>query len=227
MRNVLDACMTSGAKLVFFDSIYLYDSRYLDCMTEDTPVGPVSEKGAVRAQITDMLMNEVRAGNVQAMIVRSADFYGPSLHGASLLTEMVFQNYSRSRKANWLEPLDFKHSFTYTPDAGRATALLGNTDDAYNQVWHLPTAENPLTGGEWLETIAHTMNVDAKYLSASKMQLRLLGLFVPIMKEMVEMYYQYDRNYIFDSSKFLGSFDFNVTSYREGIEEIVRMDYTG
>ncbi|EGF47157.1 hypothetical protein AAULR_26116, partial [Lacticaseibacillus rhamnosus MTCC 5462] len=28
----------------------------------------------------------------------------------------------------------------WTPDASRAMALIGNTPDAYNQTWHLPTA---------------------------------------------------------------------------------------
>ena len=54
---------------------------------------------------------------------------------------------------------------------------------------------------------------------------RMIGLFVPIMKEMVEMIYQYDRDYVFDSSKFEKRFDFKPTSYPEGIKEIVQQDY--
>ena len=47
--------------------------------------------------------------------------------------------------------VNFKHSYTYTPDAAAATAVLGNTEDAFNQVWHLPTAPNPFTGKEWMD----------------------------------------------------------------------------
>ncbi|NIR49583.1 NAD-dependent epimerase/dehydratase family protein [candidate division KSB1 bacterium] len=222
MRNVVDACKTHHCKLVFFDNIYMYDPNYLARMTEDTPIGPVSKKGAVRAQVARMILDEVEKGNLQALIVRSADFYGPAIEKTGILTEMVFKNFSKGKKANWLASVKYKHSFTYTPDAGKATALLGNTPDAYNQVWHLPTAGNPLTGKEWIEAIANEMRVDPKCQVLPKFLVRIAGLVVPIMKELVEMMYQYDRDYVFDSSKFEKRFDFKPTPYLEGIEEIVK-----
>jgi len=124
-----------------------------------------------------------------------------------------------------MSSVNFKHSFTYTPDAGKATALLGNTEDAYNKVWHLPTAANPFTGKEWIEAIAKEMGVKPKYQAAPKFLVRIIGLFVPIMREMVEMMYQYDRDYVFDSSKFEKRFDFIPTPYKDGISEIVLNDY--
>ena len=42
------------------------------------------------------------------------------------------------------------------------------------------------------------------------------------MKEFVEMLYQYDRDYVFDSSKFEKAFNFQPTPYAEGIREIVK-----
>lgn len=224
MRNVIAACKAHQAKLVFFDNVYMYDPDYLDPMTEETPVNPHSKKGKVRAKIAGMIMDEVKRGDLTALIARSADFYGPSVH-TSVLTEMVFKNLAHGKKANWMGSAAYKHSFTYTPDAGKATALLGNTEDAYHQVWHLPTASHPLTGKEWIETIAKQMGVEPKYQVAPKFLVRIIGLFVPIMKEMVEMIYQYDRNYVFDSSKFEKRFDFKPTPYLEGIKKIVENDY--
>ena len=55
--------------------------------------------------------------------------------------------------------------------------------------------------------------------------LRLIGLFVPVMREFVEMLYQYDRDYDFNSSKFENEFDFKPTSYEDGISEIIETDY--
>jgi nucleoside-diphosphate-sugar epimerase len=172
-----------------------------------------------------MILHEVESGGLQAIIARSADFYGPSINNTSVLTEIVFKNFSNGKKANWLASEKYRHSFTYTPDAGKATALLGNTADAYNQVWHLPTASNPFTGKEWIETIANEMGVEPKFQVAPKLLARIIGLFVPIMKETVEMMYQYDRDYVFDSSKFEKRFAFKPTPYLEGIKNIVRQDY--
>jgi nucleoside-diphosphate-sugar epimerase len=221
MQNVIDACKIHNSKLVFFDNIYMYDKDYLNKMTENTPINPSSEKGKVRAKISQMILDEITSGNLTALIARSADFYGPNISKTSMLTETVFNNFKKGKKANWMLSVNYEHSFTYTPDAGKATALLGNTDIAFNQVWHLPTAPNPFTGKEWIEAIAKEMGVEPKVQILSMFLLKLLSLFAPIMKELKEMSYQYDRDYIFDSSKFLKQFNFKPTSYEDGIKRIV------
>jgi nucleoside-diphosphate-sugar epimerase len=226
MENVIAACQEHHAKLVFFDNIYIYDPDHLAPMDEETPRNPSSKKGKVRLELENTIMDEVKKGRLTALIARSADFYGPSIGNTSILTEMVFKNFADGKKANWLGSMKYKHSYTYTPDAGKATALLGNTADAFNQVWHLPTAADPPTGKEWIETIAREMNVEPRYRLATKLVVRLMGLFMPVMREMVEMMYQYDRDYVFDSSKFEKRFDFKPTPYPEGIKTIVAKDYS-
>lgn len=225
MRTLLDACLENNCKMVFFDNIYMYDQNYMNDIHEETPVNPPSKKGKVRAEIAGMILKEIDAGRLKAMIVRSADFYGPGIQKTSMLTQTVLDPLSKGKKANWMSSVDFKHSFTYTPDAGKATALLGNTNEAYNQVWHLPTASNPLTGKEWIEAIANEMGVKPKYQVATKFIVRMLGLFIPIMREMPEMMYQYDRDYIFKSDKFENRFDIKPTSCQEGIKAIIQSDY--
>ena len=158
-------------------------------MTEDTPINPGSKKGAVRRQIADQLMKEVKAGNLTALIARSADFYGPSHYPNQVLTEIVYKNLKKGKKANWLGGVQYKHSFTYTPDAGKATALLGNTDDAYGQVWHLPTAPDPPAVKEWIERFAQELDVAPKHQVAGKTLVKVLGWFDPVMREMHEMLY--------------------------------------
>lgn len=225
MTNVIAACKQHNSKLVFFDNIYMYDPKYLDYMDENTPIKPASKKGKVRAEIAQMLMDEVAKGKLTALIARSADFYGPGLQKSGMVRELVFEKLAAGEKANWMCAFHYKHSFTYTPDAAKATALLGNTDDAYNQVWHLPTAYNPPTGKEWIEMIAHEMNVKPKIQLATILIVRAMGLFAPLMKEMVEMMYQYDRHYVFISKKFEDRFYSKPTPYLEGIKQIVQSDY--
>ena len=225
MRNVIDACRTHDCKLVFFDNVYMYDPACMPHMTEETPIAPSGNKGKLRAGLARMLLDAVDKGQIQALIARSADFYGPSIKGTSLLIETVFNRLAAGRKANWLASVDYRHSFTYTPDAGRATALLGNTADAFNQVWHLPTSANPPTGREWIEAIAEALGKEPGYQLAGKALVRLLGLFMPVMRETVEMMYQFDRDYVFDSSRFSARFGVAPTPYIDGIREIVNRDY--
>jgi nucleoside-diphosphate-sugar epimerase len=221
INNAIDACSTEGCKLVFFDNIYMYSKDALDGMTEEAAIDPPSKKGKVRAEIARKVMDAHKSGKIKALIARCADFYGPGIRKNGILNETVIIPLNAGKKANWLGSADHKHSFTYTKDAAAATALLGNTEDAFGEVWHLPTASNPPTGKEWVERVAKELNVKPEYRVASKFVVRILGLLVPIMREMVEMVYEYDRDYEFDSSKFENRFGFEPTSYEEGIRETV------
>ncbi|MDD5362724.1 MAG: NAD-dependent epimerase/dehydratase family protein [Ignavibacteria bacterium] len=219
MDNVIVSCRKHRAKLVFFDNVYMY-GKVEGWMTENTPVNPVSRKGVIRAEIADALMKETTRGNLRALIARSADFYGPGA-GNTFLKMLVFDKLKEKEKASWLGNAEVFHSFTYTPDAGKATALLGNTPDAYNQVWHLPTHRNAMSGHEVIEFAAHLLDAEPKYRVITKWMARMAGLFNPLVKEMVEMMYQYESDYLFDSTKFENVF-FKPVSYEEGIEKCVK-----
>ena len=221
MRATIDACIKYKARLVFFDNVYMYDINAISHMTEESMINPPSRKGAVRKQIAQMIMDEVKAGKLMALIARSADFYGPG-NERSFVTEMVYKNFLKGMRANWFINPDKKHSFTYTPDAAKATAMLGNTEDAFNTVWHLPTDKNTLTGREFIKLFAQEMNVANKVFVMPAWLIRVVGTFIPIMKEMPEMMYQYDRDYFFDSSKFEKKFNFKTTSYQEGVKLTVQ-----
>lgn len=220
MKNVISACKTHKAKLVFFDNVYAY-GLVKGWMKEDTLVNPVSKKGEVRAQIAQMIMNEVERGSLDAMIARAADFYGPNTP-LSFATVTVFQNLNRGKKAQWFIDANKKHSMTYTPDAGKATAILGNSSSAYNQIWHLPTDKNALTGKEFIELTAKAFGVEPRYTVLKKWMIQVVGTFIPVVKESIEMLYQNEHDYLFESTKFEKAFNFTPTSYQDGIAETVR-----
>ncbi len=226
MRNVMNACTFHGTRLVFFDNIYMIDKNSLAPATEQSPVKPPSKKGTVRAKIAEDLLNAVEKGKLEALIARSADFYGPGItNKTSLLIETVFKPLYSGKKASLLVSDSHRHSFTYTPDAAKATALLGNSEDAIGQVWHLPTAPKPPTGKEWVEMVASKMGEEARYRVVPPWMVKTMGFFMPVMKESVEMLYQYDRDYIFSSAKFESHFEFEPTPYEEGIRQVIERDF--
>ncbi|TNF45115.1 MAG: NAD-dependent epimerase/dehydratase family protein [Bacteroidetes bacterium] len=220
MKNTIAACKKHKTKLVFFDNIYMYHPDQLSPMTEETEISPVSKKGKVRAEIAQMVLNEIKTGKLEALIARAADFYGPGISN-SVFNQVVISNLKAGKKANWFCSLDYLHNFTFTPDAAKATALLGNTESAYNQVWHLPTAA-PVKGKEWIEKAAHKLGAEPKTQVASKRIVQFMGIFNPIMKEFVEMLYQWDRDYNFDSSKFETVFKIKPTPADEAINQIIQ-----
>jgi nucleoside-diphosphate-sugar epimerase len=219
MNNVIKACINHNAKLVFFDNVYAY-GRVAGWMTEETPMNPSSKKGEVRKKIDDMIMDEVKSGNLKATIAKAADFYGPHTP-LGFVNVMVFENFRDGKKAQWLINDKVRHSLTFTPDAGKATAILGNTASAYDQVWHLPTDMNVLTGKEFIENVAREFGVKPRHMVLPRWMIQMAGLFSGIIRESVEMLYQNDTDYLFNSSKFEKAFKFKATTYSQGIRETV------
>jgi nucleoside-diphosphate-sugar epimerase len=163
----------------------------------------------------------MKRGNLEALIVRSADFYGPGAVNTAVLP-MVFEKLKNGKKALWIANARVKHSMTFTPDAGRATALLGNRADAYGQVWHLPTDHDAMTGGQFITEVARTYGVKPSYSVLGKFSFIMAGLFNSLARESLEMLYQYEYPYLFDSSKFQKRF-FAPTPYGEGIAKMAGM----
>ncbi len=220
LQEVINACKTQNAKLVFFDNVYVYAKSSIPHMTEESPIQPPSKKGEVRKQLHEMIMNEVEKDNLTALIARAADFYGPD-NKSSALTIMVADNLIKGKKAQAFGDINKIHTYTYTPDAAKATAILGNTPDAYNQVWHVPTTKEKLTNLQWIQLIAKMLYVDAKIQAVPEWLQHVLGLFIPIMKEFPEMLYQYEQDYIFDSSKFEKRFGMKAITPEEGVRILV------
>ncbi len=221
MRNTIDACKKHNSKLVFFDNVYPYG--YVNgVMTENTPFNPTSNKGEVRAKIATMLLDETKAGNISSLIVRAADFYGP---GAllSMTHASVNERLRAGKAAQWLGDPKKIHTFTYTPDAGKTTAILANSKTAYNQTWHAITSADKITGEDYVRMASEVLNKPGKKIQAlPKWGVRMLGLFVPVLNELVEMMYQFENDYIFDSSKAQTFLNENATSYKDGIRETLK-----
>lgn len=217
MNNTIEACTKTQARLIFFDNVYMYG--HVDGpMTEETPYDPSSRKGDLRARIATQIMSEVRKGNITAIIARSADFYGPGTGKTSVPDILVFQRLLKGQRAQWLVNADAPHSLTYVPDAARALALLATDANAWNQVWHLPTAAPAITGRAFIEEAARILGKQPGCTVLPPWMIRLGGFFDRPTAELYEMLYQYAYDYQFDSTKFQKAYRFTPTTYEEGIK---------
>ncbi len=220
MRNSIDACKRHNSKLVFFDNVYAY-GKVDGPMTEDTPYNPCSRKGEVRARIATMLMDEVKRRELQGMIVRAADFYGP---GAllSMTHSTVTERMKAGKTPQWIGDAKAAHTFTYTPDAGRSLAMLGNMDIAYGQVWHALTSKESMSGEHFARMACELAGKPFKIQVAPRWMISILGLFVPPLRENMEMMYQFEHDYRFDSTKAERALGNAATPYREGIAATIK-----
>jgi nucleoside-diphosphate-sugar epimerase len=219
MRNVIDACGRQGARLVFLDNVYAY-GRVDGVMTEDTPFNPCSRKGEVRAAIAATLLESMRRGEVQALIARSADFYGPGAH-LSLLESVLFSRLRAGNAPQWVGDPEAVHTFTFTPDVGRALAALGSSPAAFGQTWHVPTASQmgsaAVTGRALTRATCALAHQPVRLQVAPRLVLKAMGWFVPLLRENNEMLYQLEQAYHFDSSKTDKALGWQATPYAAGL----------
>ncbi len=220
MRNTLDACITHGTKLVFFDNMYALDPAQVGHLTEEPPLNPQSEKGKVRKQILDMLWTAVKSGKLKAIVARAGDFYGPGATN-SFLSELVIDRMKAGKNPQWLYSGDKKHSFTYIPDAGKATAFLALQKSAWNQTWNLPTDPSYPSGTEITLILNRLLSKNTKLQVMSSWMISVLGLFIPVLKEVKELRYQSDQDYCLDSTKIEKAYGLKPIPIEQGLKECI------
>lgn len=220
MKNVTTACLRHGVRLVFFDNIYALSPNHLNPITESSPLQPCSKKGDIRAEVVRIMMEAVEKKGMMGLIARSADFLTLE-ENKGMIKPLLYDRMKKNQRAQWICNARVIHNFSYLPDLGKGTALLGTSPDVMQQVWNLPTDPTPTTGADWIRLMAEEMHASEKYTTISAGMIKLLGLFIPYMRELVEMLYQYDRDYFFDSSKFNSHFNFIPTSPGDAIREML------
>lgn len=219
LRNVIDACKINGTKLVFFDNTYMYpqDGRKL---TEDTTFQPYGRKAKVRAKMADMVLKEMASGELKAVICRAPEFYGAG-KTQSITNTLIFNKIKENKKLQVPLSDNKKRSLIWTPDASRATALIGNTPDTYDQTWHLPVDRSRPTYAEIINLASEIYGRKLKYTVIPKFMFKLMSKFKDNIKELLELLPRYEHDNIFDDSKFRDRFpQFEITTYRRGIEQI-------
>lgn len=219
LKNVIEACKINNTKLVFFDNTYMYpqDGRVL---TEETAFIPYGRKAKVRQKMAEMVLKEIKSGGLTAVVCRAPEFYGPA-KTQSITNTFIFDNIKAGKKLKVPLSDSKKRSLIWTPDASRATALIGNTLDTFGQTWHLPVDESRLTYKEFIALASQVFNEKLRYSVIPKFVFRIGALFNKQAKELLELLPRYAHDNIFNDSKFRKRFpDFKVTSYLEGMAEI-------
>lgn len=220
MENVLLGCKANNCKLVYFDNTYAYPQ---DCKNqkENTPLVSNGKKGKAKKIAAEMLLNAIKKNEINAVICRAPEFYGPD-KTKGITNTLIFEKLRKGKKPKVFLKDNVLRTLIYTPDASKAMALIGNTPDTYGQTWHLPCDDNRLTYKGILDEISKQLGRKIKYDILNSFVLKVASFFIENIRETQELLPRYIIDNIFDSSKFKNRFpDFKVTSYQEGIRKII------
>ncbi|AZQ56329.1 SDR family oxidoreductase [Burkholderia cenocepacia] len=221
LKNALDACRAEGARFAYFDNTYMYpqDNRL---QTESTAFAPVGRKGKVRAAMASMVLEEMARGDIPVLIGRAPEFYGPG-KTQSFTNALVIDNLKEGKKPKVPLRDDTRRTLIWTPDASRALATLGNSPDAFGQTWHLPCCDDRPTYRQFVEIASAAFGRPPVYSVIGKWAFVAIGIFSSQVREIRELLPRYEQDNFFDSAKFKRRFpEFEVTTYREGLELIRR-----
>ncbi len=220
MQNVINACSLHNAKLIFLDNIYMYTSPLPVPFDENTKQEPSSKKGQVRKRIADMVIDAMREQSIEAVIGRSADFYGKGALNSVLYLTFI-KRIVKGKNPQLLSLGKSKHTFANVNDLGRALIELALCGECSQQVWHLPVS-TPTTMQEILSVINNKLNSNYEIKVMPSLLKKILSLFVPILKEALEMEYQFEQDYVMSDEKFMEKFpNFKVTSHEETVAEMI------
>ncbi|GAB4545216.1 MAG: NAD(P)H-binding protein [Anaerolineae bacterium] len=215
--SIMAAAITTGAKLIAAENVYMYGAPNGKPLTEDTPYNAHTRKGKVRQAMTEKLFAQHKAGNLRAASVRGSDFFGPDDMSN---TKFIVYAAVQGKAAQMVGRGDRLHSFTYTPDFGKLLAIAGTRDEALGQAWHVPN-NPPLTQNELLSLFEAELGTPIKRMYGTTLVMRAMGLFVPAMREMVEMMYEFNHPFVVDGSKAERTFGITATPMKQMISETV------
>ncbi|WP_283679859.1 NAD-dependent epimerase/dehydratase family protein [Lentilactobacillus sp. Marseille-Q4993] len=219
LDNVVNASKQAHSKLVFFDNTYMY-AKDDTPQTENSPFLHEGRKSTVRARMVERLEDEMKKGDLPIVICRAPEFYGPN-NTKSITNSMVFNRIKAGKRP--FVPISDQaiRTLIWTPDASRAMALIGNTESAYGQTWHLPTPKG-ITYREMINISERVLGKRIKYSVIRLWMFKLGSRFNPALRESMELMPRYQVDNIFLSDKFKTQFpDFQITSFESGISQIL------
>jgi nucleoside-diphosphate-sugar epimerase len=213
-QALMTAAERSGAVLVMMDNLYGLGPGGIMPMNESSPLISTGAKGSVRAAMARELLEAHASGRLRATLARASDFYGPEVVGAAL-GERVVPRVIAGKKVTLLGKLDIPHVVSYMPDVVATMVTIGNDSRAWGKPWHVPNA--PATSQRaTVQAFASAAGTTAKVAAAPRLALQAMGVVNPMMKALLETWYQFDQPWTTDSSLTERTFGLTATPLAEG-----------
>jgi nucleoside-diphosphate-sugar epimerase len=222
--SVVDAAAAAGALLVVAENLYGYGPG-TGLLTEDRPLTATTRKGAVRARLWQDLSAAHQAGRLRVVAGRASDFYGPGVGAGSVVGDRFFGALLRGKPAEVLGDPDRLHTYTYIADFGEALVALSETGATWGRAWHVPSAPAVTTRSFAAQATdlagVAVPGTGPRLRRLAPWQLRLVGLGVPAVREMPEMMYQFEQDWVVDYSAYAAAVGGRPTPMRTALAATV------
>lgn len=190
MTRVIEAMGTSGRTLLFPGNIYNYAASDR-VVTPDLPQQPQTPRGAIRTRVEAQFAAAARRGDMQVIILRAGDFYGPDNVGDWFDRAMLME--AGKGKLALMGTAGVGHAWAYLPDLGRAFEKLAWHRNELGAFESFHFAGNFVTPEVLAASVQRAAPVRLKVSYFPRILLSVIGLVQPVMREVAKMGYLWEQ----------------------------------
>jgi nucleoside-diphosphate-sugar epimerase len=214
--KIIEAASLNKAMIIFSGNVYNYGN--LPLIKEESPQNPCTRKGALRVELEKMLYDAAYAGKCKVLNIRLPDFWGPNVLNEGI--KPVFMNALNGKSLPYMIRTDIPHQMVFTKDAAEIMVrLMQRGVEKPYEMYNYGGYIHPNIKG-FLNQISRLANAPEKITTYPKWLFSVLGIFMPMMKEVKEMLYLFEETVILDDTKVRNIFpNFRETPLNEAITE--------
>lgn len=215
-------CMSSAikhkVKLIFPGNVYVYGHAKYNPVNEKHPHAAHTKKGQIRMEMEEMMAIAKKDQGLDYTIVRMPDFYGPYV--INTFSEKLYQQALKGKSLQWVGNLDAQIELIFIEDGGAAMVMAALNSNSHGEVFNIPGV-SATTARQYLSEIVKQAGTRSKISTLnSNLIFELVGLFLPIIRELKEMLYLKREKLILDGTKFKNSIGpLPTTEYITGIKK--------
>lgn len=198
-ENAIAAAKAHGATLMIPGNVYNFGLEIGMDLREEAPQRASTDKARIRIAMEERLERASRDEGVQVLILRAGDFYGGP-KGGTWLDLMILKNLGKGKFA-WPGPWDVPHAFAYLPDLARAFVALAERRAELGRFERFHFAGHTLTGAHMLAAAEQATGRRLRRGQINWTMLKLVGLFMPVVREVVKMSYLWRTAHSLDGGR--------------------------
>ncbi len=196
--TAIAAAQRSGATLVFPGNVYNYGAAMPALIDETTPMHPTSRKGAMRVAI-EARMRDAASTGLRTIVLRAGDYFGGEGLG-SWLDRVVIKEIGAGH-LSYPGPLDVVHEWAYLPDLAQALVRLVEARGQLAPFAEFGFPGHAVTGRAFTTAIARACRREFKVDFMPWRMLRLMGIVVPVFRELSEISYLWSTPHAIDGTR--------------------------
>lgn len=219
-RVALGAAAAAGVRqYVHLSTVYPYGVPQQEFVSESHTRNPKAFKGRMRKEQEDLVLAADNSHGMRTTILRAPDFYGPDSELSYV--RAIFDAALKGGTASVIGPIDTPHEFIFVPDVAETLIELSEKEEAYGKAWNV-AGPGVITTRQFAEQIFTTVHQEPRLRVAGEFMLRVLGVFNPFLREVVEMHYLWTTPVKLDDTRLRQLLpNLHKTPYAEGIRRTI------